>query len=406
MKAPRCLLLHFWADIDSNPMVMGLIRGLTSHGLSLDLIMESRDFLLPPSLPPGVRVHVVESWRKSHCEVGRILSERGPFDLFVAVDMQALFALDPFLDRIHAPMAYVSLELTFSDEIRRFGGPEDARLKLIEGEAGRRARLVIIQDSVRARLLAEENGMDPRRFVFLPNAPADPGIPCRNSDRLRERFGISENRRILLHTGSFDTWTAGEELLAAAAHLPDDWVLIIHSRQRPVAGSYLARKLAEVDHESVVFSTEPLPFDRYPELVASCDAVLVLYKPGENVYLGRNLRHIGLSSGKFSYACCAGKPVVANDVGEYRSIFQEHGCGMIWENPEDPRGLGRLLADNVSRLAAMGRAARTFFLDHLDFGRNLPPVLDRMTSLLIEGSEDVSGSFGPEEKTLNGSTAL
>lgn len=380
--SPRCLLLQFWPDMDTNPVLMGLVRGLAARGVSIDLAMESRKHYLPPALPAGVRVHPVPAWREATPDLDRLLDEQGPFDLVLAVDQPGMVALAPLLDRLAAPLVFLCFEIFFEDEVRRWCGPEDLELLRLERQASRRAALVVVQDETRAGLLVTEHGLAPERLACLPVAPGDllPGFA--DSDWLRRRFAIPADRRILLHTGSFDAWTAGEELLAAAEHLPPDWTLVIHSRQRPIPGSFLSQALDAAPSDRVVFSVEPLPFDQYPALVASCDAALVLYKTREHKCLGKNIRHIGLSSGKFSYACCLGKPVVSNDVGDYRRIFAAEGCGAIWEELSDSRGLGRVLEQITPQLPAMGHQSRKFFLDHLNLDCKLPPVLERIAALL------------------------
>ena len=375
----RGLLFHFWADIDTNPTLMGLIRSLIQGGFELDLCHETRDFFLPPSLPSrGITCFSVPTWKNCQKEVTEFIDrqrEGEPYSYVIAVDPQGLFVALPHVQHLQVPLIYLSFELTFLDELR---DEDDVRLKKIEIEASQLAELVIIQDEKRGQLLAQENSLALEKFVYLPNAPTD--FPaCQHCDYLRKELGIPAEKRIVLHAGSFDFWTFGEELFNAAHQWDDSYILVIHIRQFPRKDDLVTRLMSHCDPNKVRFSTQPIPYDRYGEVVASCDVGLVLYKITPTKFTQKNLYHIGLSSGKFSYFARHGKPVVTNHLPTYREIFNRYHNGLCVRSIES---LGQTLTDLDGDLRKMGKNNRHFFEDKLDFTKNMTRVLERIRALL------------------------
>lgn len=374
----RCLILHFWADVDTNPTLMGLMRHLIAAGFDIDLICETRDFFLPPSLPPGnITIHPVHSWRNCAQQLQGIWPQKlggGEYSFLIAVDPQGLYAAHYLFNDLPVPLIYLSFEILFQDELEK---KEDHDLKNIEREMSRRAALIIIQDEERGRLLAAENGLAGHHFSYLPNAPADVGS-SENASYLRDNFNLPVSKKIVLHTGSFDFWTAGEELIAAAAGIPDEFVLVIHSRQIPGKNDLISRMQDIADPAKVCFSTAPLAFDEYAKLVDSCDIGLVLYKISPTIFTQKNLFHIGLSSGKFAYFARHGKPVITSDLPSYRAIFNQSHNGVCAQKVS---ALGEILREHSSQFTQMGRNNRLFFCDQLDFSKKIVPVMEKINAL-------------------------
>jgi hypothetical protein len=374
----RCLYFHFWGDIDSSPTQSGLIRSLVGAGIEIDLCHETRDFLLAPRLPAGVTSFRVSGWRTCRDEVQSFAARqhrRYPYSFALAVDIQGLVAALPIVKQHEIPLVYLSCELIFKDELE---SEEDLFLKTIEIEGTRLADLIIIQDSQRGAMLARENGVEEHIFAYLPNAPSD-SQACPNANYLRRSLNISSERKIVLHTGSFDSWTCGEELLEAAHNWDERYILVVHTRHIPQDGDYASRFMNQCDPGKVLFSTTPLPFDQYGELVASCDVGLVLYKNVPTKYTQKNLLHIGLSSGKFSYFARHGKPVLASDLPCFRKIFARYHNGVCVSSPET---IGRTLVEVEPEFERLGMNNRDFFLKRLDFSRNANAVIQRIQSLI------------------------
>ena len=376
----RCLVLHFWADVDTNPTLMGLMRHLIATGFDIDLICETRDFFLPPSLPrEHVSMHRVHSWRNCARQLQKDWSQKlrgAKYSFVIAVDPQGLYAARYLLENLSLPLIYLSFEILFHDELEK---DEELYLKTVEIELSRRAAFIIIQDEERGKLLASENGLSDALFLYLPNAPSDAEYSGDGS-YLRDRFNIPSSKKIVLHTGSFDFWTAGEELIAAAAAFPDEFVLVVHSRQIPGKNDLVSRMQGIADPATVCFSTAPLAFDDYTKLVDSCDVGLVLYKMSPTIFTQKNLFHIGLSSGKFAYFARHGKPVITSDLPSYRAIFNRSYNGVYTPKVS---ALGEILREYAKEFPQMGRNNRLFFCEELDFSKNIVPIMERIGCLSV-----------------------
>jgi len=374
----RCLILHFWADLDTNPTLMGLMRHLIAAGFDIDLICETRDFFLPPSLPrERVSMHRVHSWRNCARLLQKDWSLKlggGRYSFVIAVDPQGLYAGRYLIEDLSVPLVYLSFEILFQDELEK---DEELYLKTVEVEVSRRAALIIVQDEERGKLLASENGLSDHHFLYLPNAPSDAEYSGDGS-YLRDRFNISPSKKIVLHTGSFDFWTAGEELIAAAAAFPDEFILVVHSRQIPDKNDLVSRMQDIADLEKVCFSTVPLAFDDYAKLVDSCDIGLVLYRMSPTIFTQKNLFHIGLSSGKFAYFARHGKPVITSDLPSYRAVFNRSYSGVCIPKVS---ALGEILRKHAPQFAKMGRNNRLFFCEQLDFSKNVVPIMERFKAI-------------------------
>lgn len=373
----RGLLLHFWADIDSNPTMMGLIRGLTVNGLELDVCYETRDFLLPPNFPAGVTPLEVPSWKSCSSTLLDFVQDRlktKDYSFVIAVDLQGLLVAEAVLAKHDIPLIYLSFELTFEDELET---AEDRILKQREREISRQAALIIIQDEERGTLLTAENNLAPDKIVFLPNSPAaSPDMS--DSDYLRRHLQISSGRKIVLHAGSFASWTYGEELCESAHGWDDRFVLVVHTRQFPQHDCLITKMLKQCDPHKVIFSTTPLPFDSYGKLISSCDIGLVLYKTAPTKYTQKNIFHIGLSSGKFAYFARYGKPVLTNDLPSYRTMFQRHANGACLKGIN---ALQNVLPELEDSFQAMGNNNDAFFREHLDFNKFFPSVVEKIKDL-------------------------
>jgi hypothetical protein len=275
-----------------------------------------------------------------------------------------------------APMAYYSLELLLSEELTT---PAERRLKEHERALSQRAMVTIVQDEARARLLAEDNDLDWQRVVLVPNAPLGPARRQR-ACIWHERFGLAEDRRVVLHAGSLGDWTGIGDLVASVPSWPEPWLLVVHTRYDGESSPYVER-LRSRACERVLFSLKPVARQDYDTLIDSADVGLAFYVPSnDSAYTQRNVQTIGLSSGKLAYYLRAGLPVVVNRAASIGSALEEAGCGLA---VEDAGQVGHALACIGGRYADFSLAALRFFDEHLDFLQAFDGVIDRIEALAV-----------------------
>lgn len=393
----RVAIVHPYTNLDSVPSVYNTAVLLARHGYLVDVFTRFDDRHHPPefdddriavlSIEPPPRSEWPWLWRalpgrfyyRWHWPTRSLLRHRqAPYTCVIGVDPPGLVTAQALAATVKAPLAYYSLELLLSYEVST---EEERELKAKELALSRQACLVIIQDEERAGLLIRDNNLAPERVVCVPNAPLGKAH-VRRSDYLRRKFGISSKTRIVLHSGSLGAWAGTHQLMLATREWPDDWLLICHTRYRPMGfmPDYLEALRCLAKPGSVLFSTEPVPAQEYAELVASADVGIVYYCPipGSSVYTQDNIRYIGLSSGKLAAYLQAGVPVVVNTIPSLQRLVDAYGCGVVVENPAHNReAIERILADYPTYCANAVRC----FDQEMDFEGKFQQVLKALECL-------------------------
>jgi hypothetical protein len=320
-------------DFATNPTLVQLASALLRCGARVELIAEVDRAFPQVNLP-------VRTWPYPQpLSLRRLVSRRAPHAIFrrtVGVVLRnlcragyydAVFGVDPdgavtahaHIAGTRTPLVYLSFEIFFEDELRT---KREREAKEFERAASRAASLIIVQDEVRAKLLAQENRISESSMLHVPVSPASQ--PRAADTRLWHRLhGLSDTDVVVLHSGTFAAWTYAAELLESAKRWDPRFVLVVHTRSagpQPVAAS--------ADRGRIIMSTKPAPADQYDELVASADICLALYKPESNSkYTGKNIEHIGLASGKSSYYLKYEKPIVTVAQPSLGATLARYGAG-------------------------------------------------------------------------------
>ena len=371
----QALVVHPWCDLDTNPSMMGIINHLLADGWLIDLFHEQRDFFRKPDLlHENLRRFEIVNWQQEEDEASRQIAElhtAHPYNFCLASDPQGISLADRLTRNLNIPSIYFSGEILFKDELT-----DDSLRKLKKNEikAARQARFVIIQDEERAALLKKENSLADQQILLLPNSPADCRAPLEKSSYLRRLLSIPAGKKIILHTGSFADWTDGEALCRDTEKWPDEFVLVIHSRHDPQPDSLLREMMNSCNRDKIYFSSVPLAAGEYDKVVRSADIGLVLYKPGATPFTGKNLLHIGLSSGKFAYFARHGIPVIATNLPAFNQIFQKHGNGVTVSSAS---GIHKVLQQK-NNFPQLGSKNRFFFVSRLNFSKNVQKIINRL----------------------------
>jgi glycosyltransferase involved in cell wall biosynthesis len=302
------------------------------------------------------------------------LAEReDPFTCVIGVDPDGL-ALAHDLGR-GAPLAYYSLELLLSYELST---TVDRQVKAQERELTQRCAFVIVQDEARGRLLAEDNGLPFDRLVLVPNAP--PGPARRQPGEFwHRRFNLPHDARVVIHAGSLGDWTGIEGLVDSAASWPEPWVLVIHTRYDAESSAYVEALRSRADPARVYFSLKPVPRQEYDELIDGADVGLAFYlSSDDSAFTQRNLRTLGLSSGKVAFYARAGLPVIVNRESSIGDEVEAHGLGIAVETAQD---VAPALSRIGERYEQFSDAALQYFEERLDFRRAFDDVLRRLDAL-------------------------
>jgi hypothetical protein len=98
------------------------------------------------------------------------------------------------------------------------------------------------------------------------------------------------------------------------------------------------------------------------EFIQSADLGFALYQPTyKTIWEGRNIKHIGLSSGKIATYLQHGVPVATNELGEISNLIRKFGAGQVFS-------LNKLfIPENPSAESIV--ACKALFEKHLDLNR-------------------------------------
>ena len=251
------------------------------------------------------------------------------YSCVIAVDPESAHCADALAARLRLPLVYWSLEIQCGEPSRGAAG----WLRRAELTASRKADLWVTQDSWRAELLADKNGLDLADSVLVPNSPL--GQAGRTYDSsFRERAGLPAEAFMALSAGSIRPWACSLELAEAASAWSEGRCLLLHSRQLEYryGHAYVDEVMKHVDSRHVYASFASVPADQYRQVVNSADVGVALYNPC--VHEGDaapdpNLVVMGYSSGKLAMYLMCGLPVIVSDSIGPRDLVRRFACGLV-----------------------------------------------------------------------------
>ena len=362
------IVFHPEGNIHQNPTLWSAISSLAEEQCHIVLVICGPT----PSDRPGGNVTIVRRtglirylvlgilrlWLPSFLR-GSILAlvhrkeNLAKFDVCIGIDREGLIEGYHFARSHGARLVFFSFELMFREETSpRFKSPE-----LL---ASQQVSAVLVQDERRGRLLEQENSIPGDKLFFVPLAPKGRGSQL--SPRLRDQCGIPAEKRVALLMGSLEDWTGFSQLLGTLDNWPDSWVLLVNSRSaESVAEGFPG--IAQAGDKVYSTSIPAASISQMSNLLAGIDLGFAFYLPTRNSrYVGRNIEHIGLSSGKTAMYLSYGIPVLANFTGEYAKLIADYDCGALIDDfNQIPPLLDRL---DVERL---GRNAFRLFDEKLDY---------------------------------------
>jgi len=371
----RALIIHTDGNSFNNPTLKCIIDLLLEKGCEIDLRYPESDAPMPcyegiRFLPFGVwlrrwKSHVFDRYCSRPLVFLSVLVEKfvyyKKYDLIIGVDRQGLIEASVLNKITKTPYVYISFEIMFEDET-------SARYKSLEKEASKGVAAWLVQDEERAGQLQRENLLNPSNKILLPLASAGVGVV--KVDRLRDRLGIANTKKVAIAIGSISSWSMTNQILECVADWPEEWVLIVHARYgktRELLAGELAALADLLDRKIFISNAATVMVDDMGSILAGVSVGLAFYRPeyGKSYYgyyIGKNLEHLGLASGKISTYLRYGIPVIINEVGLYAGETRQFRFGCVIEQPEQIKEC----LDEISR-EEYRHNARKYFVDKLDF---------------------------------------
>lgn len=280
-------------------------------------------------------------------------------DHLICVDPMGLVIAGRMKAVTKAKIIYASFEIFFEDE---FFVLRKKILKDLEMKYSAEVDTVIIQDIRRERLLRDVcNFSGNTKFIHIPVSPIPFDVSGKVKD-LHKELGIPADKKIAVYSGSLQGWSGITEILEL---FPDNWNhdywFLIHSHHK-VEADHPAKKIID----SLLKSGMPItlhdqPFYEYKDyasFLAGGDIGFATYFPNQlDIFAGKNIQVIGLSSGKFSTYMMLGLPTVTTNHLTYAELNQMYSFGSIIDTAKDiPKALTKIsenfesMKENCKRL--------------------------------------------------------
>ncbi|MCK4793218.1 MAG: hypothetical protein KAV87_56330 [Desulfobacteraceae bacterium] len=380
----RILIVYPWSHLDTNPTMVLMLRELTDRGFLIDVFCRGgHRFSRPNDFNGKVRYFnkpdlffSVVNARKAVAAAARLwristaFKDLQVYHVILGVNPAGLVLAWELNARSRRPLIYVSFEILFRDELSL---QWEITFKEKEIRASKHVSLVLVQDEERARVLGRENQFSSNQLVLIPNAPPPKPIP--SSNYLREKLKISADRRIVLYAGSLEGWSSRDFMMEMVLDWPREYVLVLHSRAG--TNERMKRFFERLEETGKIhISRNILPQDRLVELMASADFGLAPYRPTpEGLWSGKNIYHIGHSSGKVAYYAMCGLPIIASDLPIYRKEFAEYNCGRIYQSTG---AVGQILPELDENYDHYSRESKRFYEERLNPAEPMKRFCDRL----------------------------
>jgi glycosyltransferase involved in cell wall biosynthesis len=284
--------------------------------------------------------------------VGRALARRGRHDLLIGVEKAGLELAAWWGALSGTRFVYYSLELYLPDHPGRRGF---AWQWPRERACHARASGTIIQDRHRWEALRAANGIADQPVYFLPVGAA---AAAREATPLAPARAMSTRSPFtLLSFGMQGPGRYTRELIAAAAALPAEFALHLHG---PVYDAPTRRLAEGTLPPNVRYTTRVLPESELPDLLASADVGLALYRCDS-----ANDRLTAYSSQKVALYLRCGLPLITFRNDAYADLFSRFRCGEMVDDLAELGVAARRILDDYPSYSAAACAAFTGIY-HLD----------------------------------------
>ena len=147
------------------------------------------------------------------------------------------------------------------------------------------------------------------------------------------------------------------------AHWPEAYHLVIHQNSTR-AGRAIRPLRRSAKTGRIHISSGPVARHDLPCLIASADFGLAPYRPVPgDWWTGKNLYHLGLSSGKVSLYAMCGLPILARSLPVFDREFAHYTCGRVYRHVTETGGL---LTEMDARYGDHSDEARRFYRERLN----------------------------------------
>lgn len=354
-------------DTFSNPTLVGLIEELVARDYEI-IFFGFEQIFIPKWAKEKLKHYGLPfNFYKFETGLNSVLKLGGQYlDLYktlkvennvkdvICVDPMGLVVAGRIKKLINIRIIYASFEIFFEDE---FFVQRKKILKKLESDYSAKADLVVIQDSKREKLLRDVNNFSQSsKFMHIPVAPR---LFKPDGDKIgfRKQFGIPSDKKIAVYSGSLQNWSGVKEIIELFPHKwNNDFWLMIHSHHKVEESSAVRQAIQSLSSADCQFTLHNEPFYEYKDyldFLSCCDVGFATYFPNPlDIFAGRNIQEIGLSSGKFSTYMMLGMPAVTTRHSTYEELNAEYNFGSIIRTQDDIPDALQKISDDFENMRA------------------------------------------------------
>ncbi|MEO6694998.1 MAG: hypothetical protein ABIY50_02260 [Ignavibacteria bacterium] len=266
---------------------------------------------------------------KQYFQVFKILKIDNKVKTIICVDPMGLVIAGRIKRLVNVKIIYASFEIFFEEEFHII---RKKILKKLERKYSKNVSLVIIQDDRREKLLREVNDFsEGTKFMHIPVSPKQMDVLNTGYDIYGD-LNIPKDKTIAVYSGTLQGWSGVNELTDLfESKWNDDMWLVLHSHHILEDKDELRIKIQQLEklNCNITFHNKPFyDYNKYIEFLSKCHIGIATYFPNTvDVFAGKNIEEIGLSSGKFSTYMMLGIPTVTTSNYIYKELNNKYQFG-------------------------------------------------------------------------------
>ncbi|MDQ3194594.1 MAG: hypothetical protein M3P82_06300 [Bacteroidota bacterium] len=280
-----------------------------------------------------------------YCDIYKVLKIRNKVEAIVCVDPMGLVIAGRIKKLLNLKIIYASFEIFFEDE---FYIQRKKIIKTLETKYSEIVDLVIIQDKKREELLKAVNNFSAdTKFLLIPVSPKKIDVKSNEYD-IYNHLNIPRDKKLVISSGTLQKWSGINELLNLFPdHWDNDFWLVIHSHYILDEDDELKKRINTLIEGKMNISFHNQPFYEYEDYAAflsKCHIGIAVYFPNTiDIFAGKNIQEIGLSSGKFSTYMMLGIPAITTSNSLYKILNEKYDFGgTINEIDDIPRVMNEI----------------------------------------------------------------
>lgn len=365
MGSKKILIIHPEGNIFNNPNLFAIANYLTKD-FEVDVLMPDSGVIEDSKFNiitygfiwNRIKNRINSFFVYKHFFILFNIKYRKKYDFIFGVDRIGIIDAYLFSQKDKCNYALISYEIFFEDETSN-------KFKHLERVACKDISFAIVQDELRGKFLSIENLIDINKMLFIP--VASDGLPAMREKKysLHKMFGLEETTKILIFTGSVAKWSCIDEIIKQFKdYLPDNWVFVIHDRYGKTLESIISMNVNSLLNKKIYLTNQMLNSDDLDDFLSDADLGIVSYCPiFSSPYTGKNIQHIGLSSGKFSNYMKNGLPVIVYNSYSLRQFIDKYNIGFYVQDLNEIR----YTLSNFNTKNEYSTKCKNFYLEFLNF---------------------------------------